>query len=306
MTRLAEPTLATDRPPRFWVRRFELISLLLVVFAWPIAAWVDYLAFGLPRTLGNEDPANPSGAHQFPFWIRIWHYVNLLLTVLLAWSGWRILAEQPWLAWSESGARWFRFNPGSAESGPEIDRVRFRHALLAVGWAATGFIYPALVALTGEQEHLIPLTWKVFPEAWHVFVQYSTFHLPLDPDGFYRYNSLQLLSYATVMFGIVPLIVVTGPAISPAFGDRPRGLVRLFGNREAARSIHYLAILGYLTFVAIHVFFVVMYAIWLNGHHVVPGTDETGLPGWLIGGVGIGGIALIAYATRRLARPRPE
>ncbi len=147
-----------------------------------------------------------------------------------------------------------------------------------------------------------PLTGRTIPEAWHVFVQYSTFHLPLDPDGFWRYNSLQLLSYATVMFGIVPLICLTGVATSPAFGMPGRLASRMFGNREAARSIHYLAILGYCAFIAVHLSFVVIYACWLNLDHIVLGTDETGLPGGVIAAVGIGGIALVASLTRRRRR----
>ncbi len=299
------------RPFPLGIRRRELIIFLILILGPPALAWVTTFVFGLPGTLGNEDPANPRGTHQFPLWIRGWHYLNLLLVVLLTRTGWSILADQPRLSWSAtdpSSAEWLRFEPrgGEAESPQGLTRTRYWHALLAVGWAVSGWIYLGLVASTGERQHLVPLSWRVFPEAWHVFVQYSTFHLPLDPDGFYRYNSLQLLSYATVIFGFVPLILVTGLAISPQGEGRLRGLNRLFGNREAARSIHYLAILGYLAFVAVHLFFVVSYAIRLNGHHVVLGTDETGLPGWLIGGVGIGVIALIAFATRRLARPRPE
>ena len=304
------PPLATTHQPRFWVRRFELIVVLLVCLGPPIVAWVYYLSFGLPDTLANEDPANPQGTHQFPIWIRIWHYLNLLLVVLLSWTGWQILADQPRLAWSASGGHWLEFDlrrqAVSGTSPSTRDRLPFWHAIMAVGWAATGAVYLTLVSLTGERQHILPQSWVVFPEAFHVFVHYSTFHLPLDPDGFYRYNSLQLLSYAIVMLGLVPMIALTGLAISPAVNGPFRGLVRLFGNRETARSVHYLMILGYFAFIAIHLFFVIMYAIWLNGNHIVLGTDESGLPGWLIGGVGIGLIAGIVWFIRRIVWRFPQ
>ena len=290
------PASCAGRRGLVWVRRPELIALLLIVFLPPVLAWVDFLAFGLPATAGDADPANPWGPHQFPIWLRGWHYLNLVLAVLLAGTGWRIGRDRPQLRWREDGADWATFGPDRQDD--DLDRTRGRHAWLAAGWLAAGWIYLGLAALTGEAEHVAPLTWRTIPEAWHVFVQYATFHLPLDPESYYRYNSLQLLSYTTVMFGFVPTIALTGLAITPAFGGRGRGLARIFGNREAARSVHYLAILAYVAFIATHVTFVVMYACWLDLDHVVLGADETGLPGGVIAAVGIGGIALVVWLTR--------
>jgi len=315
MTQLQQdPKTSTEGWPRFWLRRPELVVFLMVIFAPPTLAWVDYLLFGLPTTSGNADPADPRGPHDFPAWLRGWHYLNLLLFVLLTRTGWRIFQRHPRLYWSEPakpGAEWFRLDPpadastGSTEVRDEEGPIRHRHALLATGWALASFVDLALVVLTGRGQHLVPMSWRVVPEAFRVFVRYSTFHLPLDPDGFYRYNSLQLLSYSIAMFGFVPLMILTGLAISPEGGDRFSRLSRLFGNRQAARSIHYLTIVGYVAFIAVHVFFVVLYAFRLNLDHIVLGTDETGLPGWVIGGAGISLIALIAYATRRMTRNHP-
>ena len=43
-------------------------------------------------------------------------------------------------------------------------------------------------------------------------------HVPLaaEPDGFYRYNSLQHLAYFAVVFVMPPLSILTGLAMSPA------------------------------------------------------------------------------------------
>ena len=302
----ASPATAAP-PPALWIRRRERVALGVAFLGPPLLAWAYFLAAGLPPTAGNADPANPHGPHQFPAWLRAWHYLNLVLVVLLGWTGGRILAARPWLAWSEGGQPWLRWRAGRGRGGDDpavsdLGRLRFGHALLAVVWAASGALYPLLTALTGQAERLFPRSSRTVPEAWAVFVQYSTFHLPLDPDGYYRYNSLQLLSYAIVMLVIAPLIALTGLATSPAFGGAGLRLARLFGNREAARSVHHLAIVGYLAFLAVHVGFVVLYAAWLNGHHVVLGTDETGLPGWLIGGAGLLGIGLTWATARRLAR----
>lgn len=291
------------RPPLVWVRRRELVALALAFLGPPTLAWAQYLAFGLPPVWGNDDPANPLGPHHFPAWLRLWHYVDLLLVVLLARGGWAILRDRPGLAWAPGGPDWLRLGvapPRDFDAG----RARYRHALLGVAWAAGSAVYVLLVAATGAWEHLFPMRWSVVPEAWRRFVQYATFHLSLDPDGYYLYNSLQLLSYVIVMLGVVPLIALSGLAIAPAVGGRNSRLARPFGNVEAARSVHHLAILVYLAFLAVHVFFVVLYAAWLDWDHVVLGPDETGLPGGLIFGAGVGLIAAVVLLAGRSGRGR--
>ena len=308
MTQLHQDPIATTTVGRrrsFWIRRRELIVSLTVLFGPPVLAWVDYLGFGLPPTSGNADPADPSGPHSFPIWVRGSHYLNLLFVVLLLRSGWRIGKDHPRLFWNASaapGTEWARLN--LTEADPDLVRSTrddprwYRRNLTAIGWTLTGFVYMALVALTGQWQRILPTTWAVFPEAWHVFVQYSTFHLPLDPDGYWRYNSLQLFSYAVVVFGFCPALILSGLAAE----GHSLILSRAFGNREAARSVHVLLGVAYLAFVAVHVFFVVLYGFWLNWNHIVLGTDETGLPGGVIAVIAIGSIALIYYVTDRLSR----
>jgi thiosulfate reductase cytochrome b subunit len=57
---------------------------------------------------------------------------------------------------------------------------------------------------------------------------------------------------------LAPLSLLTGPAMSPAFTARFPWYLRLFGNRQIARSLHFLALVGYLVFIPIHVALVVI------------------------------------------------
>ena len=83
---------------------------------------------------------------------------------------------------------------------------------------------------------------------------------------------------------------------SSAVGGSFARLAGLLGDSQAARSVFNLAI---------HVTFVVMYAVWLNWNHVVLGTGETGLPGRVIAAAGVAGLTLVVWLTRRLRLVRP-
>ena len=71
-----------------------------------------------------------------------------------------------------------------------------------------------------------------------------------------RYNVLQKLAYTGVIFGLAPLIVLTGLTMSPAVDAAFPALLGLFGGRQSARTIHFLACFAFIGFVAVHLFMV--------------------------------------------------
>jgi thiosulfate reductase cytochrome b subunit len=71
-----------------------------------------------------------------------------------------------------------------------------------------------------------------------------------------HYNAMQKLAYTGVIFGLAPLIVLTGLTMSPAVDAAFPGLVSLFGGRQSARTIHFLACFGFIGFVAVHLLMV--------------------------------------------------
>ena len=56
-----------------------------------------------------------------------------------------------------------------------------------------------------------------------------------------RYNVLQSLTYLIVIFVLLPLVVLAGMAMSPRLDSVFTGWVDLFGGRQSARSLHFLA-----------------------------------------------------------------
>jgi thiosulfate reductase cytochrome b subunit len=69
-----------------------------------------------------------------------------------------------------------------------------------------------------------------------------------------NYNLLQKLSYLFVIFVLIPTIVLSGLTMSNAMTAAFPDLFMLFGGRQSARSIHFLAAMLLVLFVFVHVF----------------------------------------------------
>ncbi len=66
------------------------------------------------------------------------------------------------------------------------------------------------------------------------------------------YNVLQKLAYAGVLFGLLPLMLLTGLTMSPSFNAFAPWLLDLFGGRQTARTIHFIVMLLLVGFFVIH------------------------------------------------------
>jgi thiosulfate reductase cytochrome b subunit len=67
-----------------------------------------------------------------------------------------------------------------------------------------------------------------------------------------RYNVLQKLAYASVLFIALPLMIATGLSMSPGFNAVAPWLLELFGGRQTARTIHFLTMVALIGFFAVH------------------------------------------------------
>ncbi|MDQ3038682.1 MAG: cytochrome b/b6 domain-containing protein, partial [Pseudomonadota bacterium] len=72
-----------------------------------------------------------------------------------------------------------------------------------------------------------------------------------------RYNPLQKLAYLGVIFGLTPLIVLTGLSMSPQMDSVMGGFIELVGGRQSARTLHFIAMSLFLLFAIVHVLMVV-------------------------------------------------
>jgi thiosulfate reductase cytochrome b subunit len=99
----------------------------------------------------------------------------------------------------------------------------------------------------------------------HVLFRHST------GEAEKRYNLLQKLAYLSVIFGVLPLAVITGLAMSPWLNSAIPGWVDLLGGRQSARTIHFAAAFLLLAFLLIHVFEVIVSGFWNNLRSMITG-----------------------------------
>src|SRR5690606_30750790 len=73
-----------------------------------------------------------------------------------------------------------------------------------------------------------------------------------------RYNILQKLSYFGVVALLLPAMILSGLAMSPGMDASWPWLIDLFGGRQSARSIHFIAAMLIVLFVLVHLVMVVL------------------------------------------------
>lgn len=234
----------------------------------------------------------------FPVWVVVTHFFNILLLTFLLRSGIQILSDHPRLYFNDHcvpGSEWMRFTskavpldryyPSTEECvafSPWIAIPGGRHLLglgrnihffCALLWMLNGGLYVCFLFSTGQWPRLVPTSWNIFPEAWQTVLSYLSLHIP-PSNGDLPYDPLQQLTYAFVVFLLAPFQIATGLALSPAIGGRFPWYPRLFGGRQAARSLHFLLMCAFVLFIFIHVSMVLLVHFPLNMAHMVLGSSH--------------------------------
>lgn len=112
------------------------------------------------------------------------------------------------------------------------------------------------------------------PDDWRSIGRSTLDHLRFrNPVGeaAKRYNVLQKLAYLGVIAVLLPLIVLTGLAMSPWLDSAIPGWVDLLGGRQSARTLHFLAVGALLAFVFVHVFQVIVGGFWNHLRSMITG-----------------------------------
>ncbi|MEY4392830.1 MAG: hypothetical protein RL595_79, partial [Planctomycetota bacterium] len=105
-----------DRRIAIRIQAKWMVLFAFLAIAPAAVAWGQYLCMGLPEIVERakfhpESAFDPVG---FPIWIRLTHFVNFFMMVLLVRSGISILMDHPRLYWNDHstpGSDWLRFTP---------------------------------------------------------------------------------------------------------------------------------------------------------------------------------------------------
>lgn len=85
-------------------------------------------------------------------------------------------------------------------------------------------MYVVFLVGTGAWQRLVPTTWRILPDAWDSLLTTRTCAPSLM--RLHPYDSLQQLGYFFIVFIAAPLMIVTGPVMSPAVVGRFPGTPR--------------------------------------------------------------------------------
>jgi thiosulfate reductase cytochrome b subunit len=79
-----------------------------------------------------------------------------------------------------------------------------------------------------------------------------------------RYNVLQKLAYVGVLFGLAPLVFLTGLTMSPTIDAAFPWLLTIFGGRQSARTIHFIVCFAFVGFIVVHISQVILTPLPMN------------------------------------------
>ena len=198
---------------------------------------------------------------------RVWHWINAIAIFILLGSGLGISNAHPRLYWGRYGANfdhaWAQVPRFPAwitiPANYNLAISRRWHLLFALV-LAFGLLAFMLASLVNRHFARNLRLKRADVSAAHLAQDVRDhldlrFHDAYDPGA---YNSLQKWSYILVIFLALPLMILTGLALSPGMDAAWPWLLDLFGGRQSARSIHFVtsALIG--GFVVLHLTLVIL------------------------------------------------
>jgi thiosulfate reductase cytochrome b subunit len=215
---------------------------------------------------------------------RVTHWINALCLVLLFMSGLQIFNAHPALYWGNIST----FDDPLASIGEFASWATIPSYQDLAGGRRWHFFFAWLLVINGALyligsilgRHLARDLIPTRAEIRHIgqsIREHIRLRFPKGEEA-KRYNVIQQLSYLAVIFGLLPLVIVTGLCMSPQLNADFPWLPALFGGRQSARTLHFFAAWGLFAFFAVHVVMVVISGFWNNMRSMITGryTIETG------------------------------
>jgi len=206
--------------------------------------------------------------------VRITHWINAASFAALLVSGVAILLAHPRLYWGETGA----FGAPSLIDLPlplvltgQSGWGRSLHFLSAWGCVIAGAAYGIAGLLSGHlRRELLPARGDLRHASAHLRPRRPAADLDL------AYNPAQRLAYSAVVVVLVPAMIWTGLAMSPAVTSVAPFLVDLLGGQQSARTIHFAVACALVLFLAGHVAMVALSGFRVRMRGMITGRRAIG------------------------------
>ncbi|TFY96655.1 cytochrome b/b6 domain-containing protein [Ramlibacter humi] len=147
---------------------------------------------------------------------------------------------------------------------------RMWHFFFAWLFVLNGVAYLLWTVFSGHLRHDLVPTGREWRGIGRSVVDHLLLRHPTGQDA-RRYNVLQNIAYLSIVFIVLPLIVVCGMAMSPRLDAVFPGWVDWLGGRQAARTLHFAGALLLVGFVLVHLFEVVVTGLANNLRSMLTG-----------------------------------
>lgn len=257
--------------------------------------------FSTAPDVSSVAPSERIYRHRLP--VRISHWLNVPFLIILIMSGLQIFNAHPALYWGDRSDRdqallsirsvqtesgevkgittvlcyqlettgVFGYSNGTRRAFPDWATIpsakwlamgRQWHLFFAWLFVINGLVFTAYAVASRHATRDLAPTGQDWRSIGRSIKEHLTFRHATGDEA-KRYNVLQKLTYATVLFIVGPLIVLTGLAMSPTIDTAFPSLLTIFGGRQAARTIHFVACFSFVGFILIHILHVMMTG-WFN------------------------------------------
>ena len=151
-----------------------------------------------------------------------------------------------------------------------LSMARRWHLLFAWLFVINGIAYVTYSVLSKHVQRDLLTTKTDRTGIWQSIKDHARFK-HASGEAAIPYNVLQKIAYLSVIFILLPLIILMGWAMSPFLNSLIPGWVDLFGGRQTARTIHFIVAWLLVAFVFIHVFEVIITGVWNNLRSMITG-----------------------------------
>ena len=172
-----------------------------------------------------------------PGWVRVCHWVNAMVILVMIGSGWQIYDASPLFG--------FTF-PRAYALGNWLGGALLWHFTAMWVLVANGIIYVTLGLATGRfRRKLLP----IYPSQLIADIK-AALTFKLAHDDLSHYNAVQRVLYVGIILTGV-IIVLSGLGIWKPVQFQE--LTVLFGGYDIARYVHFFAMAAIVTFLVVHV-----------------------------------------------------
>jgi thiosulfate reductase cytochrome b subunit len=157
-------------------------------------------------------------------------------------------------------------------SNASLALARDWHFLLAWLFVINGAVYLGFGLVSGHvRRDLLPDAKELRPRhIARVILGHLRLRFPRGEED-RRYNVLQKLAYLAVVFGLLPVMMLSGLTMSPAVTAAAPFLFDLFGGRQSARTIHFITANLLVLFVLVHVLQVLISGVFNRMRAMITG-----------------------------------